>query len=295
MSSQALATVDSPQATGVPAQADNDAHLIALWLGRHDSHNTRRNYQRAADRFLEFVDLPLRQVRLGDVQAFLASLEGKAPATRALYTASLKSLFSFGHQAGYLPFNVGAVVKAPPVKNTLAERILEEGDVLKLIALEPNQRNQALLRLAYAAGLRVSEVCALRWTDFKKRDDAGQVTVFGKAGKTRVVLLSSETWRVLMELKEEGDEDTPAFLSRMGNGAITPCQAHRIVKAAAKRAGLSEAVSAHWLRHAHASHSLDRGAPVHLVATTLGHSSVATTSRYLHAKTNDNSARYLGV
>ncbi len=69
---------------------------------------------------------------------------------------------------------------------------------------------------------------------------------------------------------------------------------HRVVKAAARQAGLGGAVSAHWLRHAHASHALDRGAPVSLVQATLGHASVATTGRYLHARPNDSSARYLG-
>ena len=52
-------------------------------------------------------------------------------------------------------------------------------------------------------------------------------------------------------------------------------------------------ISPHWLRHAHASHALDHGAPIHLVQATLGHSSVATTSAYLHARPGDSSARYL--
>ncbi|HMG32742.1 MAG TPA: site-specific integrase [Blastocatellia bacterium] len=50
----------------------------------------------------------------------------------------------------------------------------------------------------------------------------------------------------------------------------------------------------HWLRHAHASHSLDRGAPIHLVQTTLGLASVATTGRYLHARPTESSGKYLG-
>jgi len=69
----------------------------------------------------------------------------------------------------------------------------------------------------------------------------------------------------------------------------------RIVRAAAHRAGIDANVSPHWLRHAHASHSLDRGAPIHLVQTTLGHASIATTGRYLHARPQDSSARYLEV
>jgi site-specific recombinase XerD len=54
-------------------------------------------------------------------------------------------------------------------------------------------------------------------------------------------------------------------------------------------------VRPHWLRHAHATHALERGAPLHLVQATLGHASVATTSKYLHARPTDSSARYLGV
>jgi hypothetical protein len=65
------------------------------------------------------------------------------------------------------------------------------------------------------------------------------------------------------------------------------------LRRAAQRAGVTEAVSPHWLRHAHASHALDHGAPIHLVQATLGHSSVATASRYLHARPGDSSARFV--
>jgi integrase/recombinase XerD len=64
---------------------------------------------------------------------------------------------------------------------------------------------------------------------------------------------------------------------------------------AAERAGLSGEASAPWLRHAHVSHSLDRGAPIHLVQQTLGHASIATTGRYPHARPTDSSVRYLGM
>ena len=68
-----------------------------------------------------------------------------------------------------------------------------------------------------------------------------------------------------------------------------------IVRQAAKQAGVTGTVSPHWLRHAHASHALDHGAPIHLVQATLGHASVSTTSAYLHARPGDSSARYLTV
>jgi len=99
-------------------------------------------------------------------------------------------------------------------------------------------------------------------------------------------------WTPLMPLRAEGQVDGPVFRSRK-RGHLCPTQIWRIVRRAAKRAGILKAVSTHWLRHAHASHALDRGAPISLVQSTLGHSSVATTGRYLHARPNDSSSKYL--
>ena len=140
-------------------QADTDAHLIALWLhGRPTS--TREAYERDIARFMVLIDKPLRSVTLGNVQAFADSLHAKAPATKARMLSSVKSLFSFAHRLGYLPFDVGRPLRTPRRKDTLAERIMTEADTHRILALEPNPRNRVLLRLLYASGVRVSEVAA---------------------------------------------------------------------------------------------------------------------------------------
>jgi integrase/recombinase XerD len=69
----------------------------------------------------------------------------------------------------------------------------------------------------------------------------------------------------------------------------------RIVTRAARRAGIDKHVSPHWLRHALASHALDRGAPIHVVQQTLGHASLATTSKYSHARPGDSAGLYVAV
>jgi len=281
-----------PRPTAViPAQARSDEHLVALWLhGR--SAATQRAYAADLAAFFAHAQRPLHAVTLGDMQAFQDTLKTLATATEARRLSAVKSLLSFGHRTGYLPVNVGAAIRLPKVKGTLAERILGIDDVLRMLALERQARNKALLRLLYLGGLRISEACGLRGRDLAARDDAGQVTVFGKGGKTRAVLLKASVWQDLAALRP-ADPDAPVFRSREGGGALDPSQVHRIVKSAAKRAELSDAVSAHWLRHAHVSHALDRGAPVHLVQATVGHASLATTSRYAHARPSDSSSRYL--
>jgi integrase/recombinase XerD len=207
----------------------------------------------------------------------------------------IKSLLSFGHRLGLLPVDVGAALRLPPQRARLAERIIAEPDTQRLLALEPTERNRVLLRLLYAAGLRVSEICQLRWRDLQERGDRGQVTVFGKGAKTRTVLLPASIWLDLQALRDGAGNDAPVFQSRVRSGFLSRVQVERIVRAAAERAGITGAVSPHWLRHAHASHALDRGAPIHLVQATLGHASVATTGRYLHARPTESSSSYLAV
>ena len=286
------------EAAAIPAvrEIDADDLLVQEWRDRSQSDNTRANYDRQARQFRAYVARPLRNCRVSDVQSYLATLAHLSPATRATAVSAVKSLLTFGFETGCLPLNVGKAVKAPAVKNTLAERIMSEPDAIRMIALEPNERNRALLTLTYGGGLRASEVTALRWRDLVGRDGgAGQATGYGKGGKTRVILLSANTWRTVAAIRGEAGPDDPVFRSRKGGAPIGREMLHRIVKDAAARAGLPANVSAHWLRHAHASHSLDRGAPIHLVQATLGHASVATTGRYTHARPSDSSARYLGI
>jgi len=169
--------------------------------------------------------------------------------------------------------------------------------VLALLAGERNRRNHAFIRLLYNAGLRLSEACALCWRDLQGRGDAGQVTVWGKGEKERTILLSAGTWQEFVALRPAGaGPDDPVFRSRPGR-PLSPTPAWLIVQAAATRAGLEKAsdFSPHWLRHAHASHALDRGAPISLVREDLGHASLMTTSRYTHARPGDGSSRYLPV
>ena len=89
--------------------------------------------------------------------------------------------------------------------------------------------------------------------------------------------------------------DAPVFRSTRGGDHLKANAVWRIVRKAARCAGLEGDVSPHWFRHAHISHALDRGASMALVRDSVGHSSVSTTNGYLHARPNDGSARYLAV
>ncbi|MEL6444664.1 MAG: tyrosine-type recombinase/integrase [Bacteroidota bacterium] len=301
-----------------PAQARDDAHLVRLWL-HGKSANTRAAYEHDVRAFIDFADVPLPALTLQHLHDWANHLAERelAAATRARKLSAVKSLLTFGHRLGYLTYNVGAAVRPPKSKDTLAERILPEDAVHRVLALaEQNaasqrfvdQRNAVLVRLFYASGGRVSELRTLTWQDTQPRDGTtpptGQLTLFGKGQKTRHVLLSAATWAVLQVHRGRektdgfGEAEHPVFRSTAmarSRDSLSRQQIWRVVKRLAKQAGLPDAVSPHWLRHAHVSHALDRGAPPHLVQQTVGHASLQTTSRYAHARPDDSSARYLGV
>lgn len=285
-----MKVLDKPTANTVTEQ------LLNLWL-HGKSQRTQDYYRLYAQQFLEFVGKPLHLVTLAEVQGFAMSLADKklALSTQRTIMAAVKSLISFGNKSEILPRNVGALVELPEALDTLNERLLSELEVQTMIILEKNPRNRAILRLLYIGGLRVSELCSLKWKHLQVRGDSGQVTVIGKGFKTRSVLLPKSLWTELMQLRGDSGDNDPIFRSRKSSNDshLTRERVHQIVKAAAKRAGINEKVSPHWLRHAHASHALERGAKIHLVAETLGHSSVAVTGRYLHARPTESSSLYL--
>ncbi len=273
--------------------ARSDSQLVEIWLHGRSCH-TQRAYAGDVARFVAGAGKPLSTVTLADLQRFADSLADLAPATRYRILSAMKSLLAFGHRIGYLAFDVGRALRLPATRTRLAERILPEAEVHRMLSLEPDERNRAIVMLLYASGVRVSELCGLCWRDVQANGEGGQITVFGKGGKTRAVQLPESVAKLLAKLRSNAGEDDPVFRSRK-RGALQPVAVLRIVRQAARRAGIELAVSPHWLRHAHASHALDRGAPIHLVQATLGHASVSTTGRYLHARPQDSSSRFLAL
>jgi integrase/recombinase XerD len=283
--------------TAIANRPGSDEQLLELWLHGRSLH-TQRAYRADLERFRAGAGKPLPLVALADLQRFADSIQDLSPASRYRMLSSIKSLLAFGHRIGYLAFDVGRALRLPAVRNRLAERILPEADLHRILSLETGPRNRAILTLLYASAIRVSELCGLAWRDLQPNGDSGQITVFGKGGQTRTIRVSASVWKLLSSIrKPDALPGDPVFGSRkVKNGdRLRPLAVLRIVRKAADRAGIELPVSPHWFRHAHASHALDRGAPIHLVQATLGHASITTTGRYLHARPNDSSSRFLPV
>lgn len=262
-----------------------DATVIEMWLhGR--SKRTIESYQTDIKQFLEFVDRPLIEVQLEQIQAFAKSLEkrGLKLTSQARKLNAVKSLFSFATSQQYLPIDVAAAVKTPKISTNYAGRILKREEMDLIIQSAATERDRLFLLITYAIALRASEACNLKWSDFTVRGDGKvQVTITGKGGKTASVIVPIKVWEQLQALESNTDRIFP-FNRRT---------AHNIIKKAVKNAGLSDKISMHWARHSLARHSLEAGCPIHVVRDTLRHSNLATTNFYVESFPDQSASDYL--
>ena len=254
----------------------------------------KARYRSTLEKFLEFIDKPLSEVRLEDLQLWERGLKARFKDTTVTNKVLvIKSLFSFCVRVGWLNINVGSFLKTPKAKDTIAERILDAKDVKGLIKYGvKNERDRLMLSLMYGCGLRVSEVIGLTWNDLRPHLDGGKCTVFGKGSKTRVVLIPPKLWHQLKEFEKYNRINQYVFVSRNEN-PMERSVIHRMIKRACKRAGIDERTSSHWLRHSHASHSLEAGCNLRLLQQSLGHASVTTTERYLHISPDAGSSQFI--
>ena len=286
--------------------ARTDADLLTVWLKSHadGSAHTRRAYQRVGARFLEALHDAggdLRRATVEDVQAALEAMRSKADgapvkaATVNMYVATVKSFLGFAHRVGFTRFNAAPLIKLKKAPRQVAQRILGELEVRKLIDAANPGRDRLLLELGYFGGLRVSELVSLTWAQVIRRDSGeAQLEVVGKGDKVRQVLIPAVISARLFASRGDAPASAPVFESVRNPGhPLTDRAINYLIKGLASRARVNPAASVHWLRHAHASHAIDNGAPITLVSATLGHADLKTTSVYAHARPGESSGRYL--
>jgi len=280
-------------------QSDNTAKTYAALLGKFTAWAAKQNL---AD---------WKQVELKHLMAFLAHerVRGAStgrPATREgappkparrmsgesvyLEIAALRAFYKFAENEKILPANPAEYLSLPRRWKRLP-KALSNDEIKKL--LEPEQPetpqslcDQAVLELAYASGLRLSELKNLRLEQLHL--DAGFINVIGKGNKERVVPVGRTAVAALNRFIEAGrpkliTPKSPAnvFLTKRG----TPFAAVTLwlhIKNRVKRAGIGRNLTPHMLRHSFATHLLEHGADLRVIQELLGHANIGTTEIYTH-------------
>jgi integrase/recombinase XerC len=267
---------------------DIDAYLDHLRVERRMSPNTLDGYRRDLTALASWAEAQARELlALGgeDIRAFVAAehRRGLSPKSLQRRLSAVRSFYRWLLKHGRIVASPAAAIRAPKAPRKLPQVL--DPDEAKVLVEVPTDvplglRDRALLELFYSSGLRLSEVCALRWRDLDLAD--GLVTVLGKGSKQRSVPVGSHARDALAAWHKEtgAGNDAPVFPGR--NGPITPRAVQLRLRQLAQRQGLFKRVHPHLLRHSFASHVLESSGDLRGVQELLGHADIATTQIYTH-------------
>lgn len=253
-----------------------------------------RNDLRQVDDFLQRRRVTLADASSEDLRRYFVILAnaGRTPGTAARRLSALRQFYRFLVLEKIRRDDPTVGLDGPRLKRPLP-KVLMEDEAAKLIAAARAKgkaegvRLACLIELLYGSGLRVSELVAL--TLAAARRDPHFLVVRGKGGKERLVPVGKPARRALDAylavrgrfLKDDADSRW-LFPSRGAEGHLTRRRCGQLVEGLARETGLK--VSPHVLRHAFASHLVDRGADLRSVQEMLGHADIATTQIYTHVQ-----------
>lgn len=273
-------------------------YLDHLRVERGLADNTLQAYRRDLDVYATYLrdrGIPdPREVTAEDVEAFVPWLRERRTPAGAPYASSsisrtvvaARGLHRFLAREGLTDTDVSADVGAPSSVRSLPKALSVE-QVERLLDAPVGQdptalRDRAMLEVLYGGGLRISEMTGLDVDDLDRPEQL--VRVRGKGGKDRVVPYGRAAAETIDAWLVRGRPllrpDGPSLFTNSRGGRLSRQGAWKILKGHAERAGLSDGVSPHTLRHSFATHLLDGGADVRAVQELLGHASVTTTQIY---------------
>ena len=265
-----------------------DDFLSHLAVERRVSPHTLDAYRRdlaALSGWAEGQGVDLVDVRAEQLRAFVAAEHRRGLSAKSLQRrlSACRSFYAWLLRHGRIAASPAAAIRAPKAPRKLPQ-VLDPDEVKVLVEVPTDVplglRDRALLELFYSSGLRLSELCALRWRDLDF--DGGLVTVLGKGGKQRSVPMGSFARAALAawQASTGAGRESPVFPGR--NGPISPRAVQYRLRQLAQRQGLFKRVHPHLLRHSFASHILESSGDLRGVQELLGHADIATTQIYTH-------------
>ncbi|MCL6619042.1 MAG: tyrosine recombinase XerC [Thermomonas hydrothermalis] len=264
-----------------------DAFLEHLRVEKQGSAHTLAAYRRDLDALLHWAaGRDLCSLTPDDLRSFIAAehRRGLSPKSLQRRLSACRSLYRWLLRQGRIAASPCAGVRAPRAPRKLPQ-VLDVDEAVHLVTLPVDGplglRDRALLELLYSSGLRLSEVCALRWRDLDFAQ--GLVSVFGKGSKQRIVPVGSHARQALLAWRQASAASTEGFVFPGRGGAQISARAIQLrLKQLAQRQGVYKRIHPHLLRHSFASHLLESSGDLRAVQELLGHADISTTQIYTH-------------
>ncbi|MES2858831.1 MAG: tyrosine recombinase XerC [Pseudomonadota bacterium] len=272
------------------AAADPVEEFLAhLAVERRMSSHTLDAYRRDLASLAQWAQAQRRDLptlKSDDLRAFVASehRRGLSPKSLQRRLSACRSFYRWLLRLGRIAASPADAIRAPKAGRKLPQ-VLDVDEAVQLVEVSTDAplgvRDRALLELFYSSGLRVSEVCALRWGDLDFAQ--GLVTVLGKGGKQRVVPVGSHARGALQVLQAQALGIAAEFVFPGRGGSQISTRAVQLrIRHLARQQGVFKRVHPHLLRHSFASHMLESSGDLRGVQELLGHADIATTQIYTH-------------
>ena len=245
------------------------------------SYETKRSYLYSMKRLEQYFNKSPDLLNINDIHNFLYHLikdKNVSKSTHNLYTSAIRFYYKKVCRLNWI-FEDIIYIK----RHRKLPVVLSKDEVIRMINASVNIRSKAVIMTTYSTGMRVSEVAKLEIKDIDSKRMLIKISQ-GKGGKDRYVPLSPFLLKILRDYYRslENKPDNWLFLNKVGDSHLSITSISRIISGTAKSAGLTKTVSPHTLRHSFATHLLEDGVDLKKIQLLLGHTSLKTTSRYIH-------------
>jgi len=248
---------------------------------RNLSPATQQSYIHAVSKFSRYFGRSPDKLTLEDVRAYQVHLASSAVSWGSLNQAVCALRFFYGVTLGQATIPERIPYAREPCK---LPTVLSADEIVRFLEAVSSLKSRVALTTAYAAGLRVSEVVALKLRDIDSDRRVIRIEN-GKGGKERYVMLSAPLLGILRSYWRLARPSLYLFPGRTENKPIEQTVLHAACRSAAAAAGLDKRVSVHVLRHSFATHLLESGADIRVIQVLLGHENLSTTARYTRVST----------
>lgn len=272
-------------------------YLIYLDSVRSVSGNTILGYKNDLSRLQEFLgaERDMASIVKNDLLFCVGELskEKKSAASVNRFIAATRGVFTYCRKMNFITTNIALEIKTVKLPKRMPRFLT--GDEVDKLCLEPKNnellwesRDRALFELLYSSGCRVSELCGLKFSDFK--DNHRSAVVKGKGNKERYIYFAEDAQKALEVYLEDrkkrfGSITGEYVFVNQGGTPLTTGGVRYILTKYTGPEGTNKHVSPHAFRHTFATTMLANGADVRVVQELLGHSTVSTTQRYTHVTT----------
>ena len=230
--------------------------------------------------FLKFIKKEPASVIEDDAKRYIAHLMSNKKYSPSSINLAISSLKFFYNEI--LQNNAFNAVKSPKLEKKLPT-VLTKEEIKKLLNAAENPKHKLLIEFLYSSGLRVSECVSLKIDDLDLAEKIGKIK-HGKGKKERYIILSDNLIQHLQNYIPT-KKDNSTYIFSIKNRPITIRQAQKVVKEAAKKAGIKKRVFCHALRSSFATHLLEAGTDIRVIQELLGHSNLSTTQIYTKVST----------